>query len=95
MHTTLTKEEKRVGDAASVVLPLLADQVAASKTSLLASIAADSRMKARDKCEMYRELAYRSNVLTPDAYPLTGDGACAAYPIAEYPWDTSAVAARE
>ncbi len=35
MHTTLTEEQKRVGDAASVILPLLADQVAAERERLM------------------------------------------------------------
>ena len=55
-------------------------------------IAADPRMEARDKCEMYRELVFGSAVLTPDSYPLAGDGGCGAYPIAEFPWDAPDVA---
>ena len=35
VHTTLTEEQKRVGDAASVILPLLADQVAAERERLM------------------------------------------------------------
>ena len=63
-----------------------------TKESLVAAIAADPRMKTRDKCGAYRELTFRSNVLTPDSYPLAGGVGCGAYPIADFPWDTPAVA---
>lgn len=40
----------------------------------------------RDKCTIYRALALRSGVLTPEQYPTAGRAGCAAYPFDQYPW---------
>ncbi len=59
-----------------------------TREGVLAEIAEDPRFKdIEERCGVYRSLAERGDALSPAEYAAILEGACAAYPLAEFGGD--------
>jgi hypothetical protein len=66
------------------------EDVVETREEILADVESDPRLSTRkERCAIYRELVEYSRGFGEQDYWKVAGGACAAFPLAEFPWEGS------